>query len=129
MPMLNRHVFHAHISEAKFCQVLKGFALDLEADQAAELTALSHNGVNRYFRAIRQRIARLCKDESPFKGEVEVDESYFGARRIKGERGRGAYGKINSLWLAQVKWKGLCRDCAGLPENDVSGDHPGSCGT
>ena len=27
-------------------------------------------------------------------GIVEVGESYFGARRVKGRRGRGAYGKI-----------------------------------
>ena len=26
-------------------------------------------------------------------GEVEVDESFFGARRVKGKRGRGAGGK------------------------------------
>jgi len=31
--------------------------------------------------------------ESPLKGEVEIDESYFGARRVKGKRGRGASGK------------------------------------
>ena len=27
-------------------------------------------------------------------GEVEVDESYFGARRVRGKRDRGAKGKI-----------------------------------
>lgn len=31
--------------------------------------------------------------ESPLSGDVEVDESFFGARRVKGKRGRGAYGK------------------------------------
>jgi transposase len=30
---------------------------------------------------------------SPFSGEVELDESYFGARRVRGKRGRGARGK------------------------------------
>jgi len=29
----------------------------------------------------------------PFAGEVELDESYFGARRVRGKRGRGAAGK------------------------------------
>ncbi|WP_151830288.1 IS1595 family transposase, partial [Acinetobacter junii] len=28
-----------------------------------------------------------------FNGIVELDESYFGARRIRGKRGRGASGK------------------------------------
>ena len=91
--MPNRYVKHAHISEAKFRRLLKGFALDLEADQVAALTGLSRQTINRYFKAIRRRLARLCEEESPFAGEVEVDESYFGARRIKGRRGRGAYGK------------------------------------
>jgi transposase-like protein len=29
----------------------------------------------------------------PFAGEVEVDESYFGPRRVRGKHGRGAGGK------------------------------------
>ena len=29
----------------------------------------------------------------PFAGEVEIDESSFGARRVRGKRGRGAGGK------------------------------------
>ena len=28
-----------------------------------------------------------------FSGEIEVDESYFGVRRVRGKRGRGAAGK------------------------------------
>ena len=32
------------------------------------------------------------KSSAPF-GIVEVNESFFGARRVKGRRGRGAYGK------------------------------------
>ena len=42
---------------------------------------------------IRERIAEECAIESPLSGEVEVDESFFGARRVKGKRGRGAGGK------------------------------------
>jgi transposase len=34
-----------------------------------------------------------CQWNTPVIGEIEVDESYFGARRVKGKRGRGAYGK------------------------------------
>lgn len=35
----------------------------------------------------------MCEESSPFSGQIEVDESYFGARRVKGKRGRGASGK------------------------------------
>ena len=35
----------------------------------------------------------FCMTQSPFCGEIEADESYFGAKRIRGKRGRGAGGK------------------------------------
>ena len=38
---------------------------------------------------------QLTLDQSkPLTGEVEIDESYFGASRVRGKRGRGASGKI-----------------------------------
>lgn len=42
---------------------------------------------------IRHRLAEDSERTSPFSGEVEVDESYFGAKRVNGKRGRGAAGK------------------------------------
>jgi transposase-like protein len=42
----------------------------------------------------------LAVDEaSPVTGEIEVDESYFGARRVRGKRGRGASGKTPVIGL------------------------------
>lgn len=39
-------------------------------------------------------MAQDCERHSPLSaGEVEADESYFGARRVRGKRGRGASGK------------------------------------
>jgi transposase-like protein len=93
MPINNKYVYRSRISEAKFRQLLKLFCLVLTATQIAELTHLSRNSVNKYLKAIRSRIAQLCENESPFSGQVEVNESYFGARRAKGKRGRGARGK------------------------------------
>ena len=43
--------------------------------------------------AIRLRINHLSKSEKSFKGEIEIDESFFGGKYTKGKRGRGAYGK------------------------------------
>lgn len=34
-------------------------------------------------------MAEACELERPFRGHVEVDESYFGAARVKGKAGRG----------------------------------------
>src|SRR4030067_940169 len=93
MTVKNSYVKCSRISEPKFRQIVRLFAVDLEATQIAKITGLSRNTINRYLRAIRIRLAQFCKTESPLTGEVEVDESYFGARRMKGKRGSGAYGK------------------------------------
>src|SRR5918997_3979140 len=93
MAVSSRQFIRARISRAKFRQLLKLFALDLTATQSAALTGLNRNTVNRYLTLIRQAVAAHCERESPFSGEVELDESYFGARRVRGERGRGARGK------------------------------------
>ena len=43
--------------------------------------------------------AEHCEAASPFQREVEMDESYFGGKRIKGRRGRGAYKKVPVIGL------------------------------
>ena len=74
--------------------MLRHFALDLTASRTAQLTRLQRKTVNTIFLKIRVRIWEECERASPFsRCEVEVDESYFGARRVRGKRGRGAAGK------------------------------------
>lgn len=86
--MANRYVFHSRISKAKFCRILHLFALDLNAVQIAALTDISRNSVNRYLHLLRERMAQHCDRVELMSGEIEVDESYFGTRRVKGKRGR-----------------------------------------
>ncbi len=93
MQQLNRYYRRSRISEKKFREIIKYFALDLTANRTAQLTGLTHKTVNQIYLKIRLRLAQDCQRESPFSGEVEVDESYFGAKRVKGKRGRGATGK------------------------------------
>ena len=83
----------SRISRKKFRQILRYFALDLTASQITSLTALNRNTVNRYLTLIRRSITLYCESESPFTGEIELDESYFGAKRVRGKRGRGTCGK------------------------------------
>lgn len=93
MAVSSKQFVRARISRAKFRQILKLFALDLTATQVTALTGLNRNTVNRYLTLIRQAVAGHCNRESPFSGDVELDGSYFGARRLRGRRGRGARGK------------------------------------
>jgi transposase len=90
MTQKNRYYNRSKISEAKFRQLIRYFAMDLTATDCAELTGLSVRSVNSIYQRIRRRLAQLCEQVSPLGGELEADESYFGPRRIRGVRGRGA---------------------------------------
>ena len=91
--MKNKYIRRSHLSEAKFRQIVKCFSLDLTAMQTAQLTTLNRNTVDRIYHLMRLRMYERCLEVSPVKGELEADESYFGPRRVKGKRGRGASGK------------------------------------
>ena len=89
----NRYYKNSKISEAKFRQIVRLFSLDLTATDTAKLCGLSIRSVNAIFLKLRKRIAEYSESLSPFSGEVELDESYFGPKRVRGKRGRGAGSK------------------------------------
>lgn len=64
--MDNKYVNRSKISEAKFRELVRLFALDLTATQIAELSGLNRNTVNRYIKGIRERIAEYCNVAAPF---------------------------------------------------------------
>src|SRR5437868_2626370 len=82
MALSSKQFVRARISRAKFRQLLRLFALDLTATQIAAVTRLNRNTVNRYLKLIRQAIAQHCQRESPFSGDVELDESRLSARAV-----------------------------------------------
>lgn len=89
----NRYMKMTHISERKFRTIVKCFSNDCTATVTALLTGVSRPSVNRVFMLLRRRIAETSIASAKELGEFEVDESYFGARRVRGKRGRGAAGK------------------------------------
>ena len=67
---------------------------DLTATQAAEICGVNRNTVNRYYSLLRKEILAASVREAKVEiCEFALDESYFGARRVRGKRGRGAAGK------------------------------------
>ena len=70
------------ITEPKFRQLLRLFALDLTASDTAKLTGVSIRSVNNLYLKLRRRLADECGRQAPLYGIVELDESYFGAKRI-----------------------------------------------
>lgn len=98
--MKNKYVKHAHISEVIFRKVLKLFCADIPALTAAGLAGLSVQSTQSLYDGLRLRVLELTLEEArPFAGEVEIDESYFGPRRVRGKRGRGAGGKTPVIGL------------------------------
>ena len=70
------------------------FKNDLTATQAAEICGVNRNTANRYYNLLRRAIlSEGIREARREVGEYELDESYFGARRVRGKRGRGAAGK------------------------------------
>lgn len=88
--MASRYQKRSRISDKQYCVIVRLFCQDLTASQIAELTGINRNTINNTLTYIRQCIVRFCDVASPLSSEVELDESYFGARRVRGRRGRGA---------------------------------------
>jgi len=116
------HRYRTRISKRQFRRILRLFAPDLKAAQIAALTRLSRVSINRHLTALRQRMARLGEQAGPMSGEIEVDESYFGARRAKGKRGRGEahINGIEGFWgyakSRLSKFRGMNKRILSAPE-------------
>jgi len=88
-------MYRTRTSNYKLKKIIKHFCTDIDATKTAELLEISRTTINRYFMLFREIIyeSQMLESEK-FFGEVEVDESYFGARRKRGfqgklKRGRG----------------------------------------
>lgn len=99
MKAKNKYLKRSHISEAKFRETLKYFCKDFTVSETAELVHLSRVSISEIYQRLRLRIFNLSLLEHKFSGEVEVDESYFGPRRVRGKRGRGASKKVPVIGL------------------------------
>ena len=91
--MKNRSIARSRISEKKFREILKYFTEDIEASKISNLTKISEATLCKIFREIRALMSKEREKISKFSGEIEIDKSYFGAKRVRGKRGRGASGK------------------------------------
>ncbi len=70
------------------------FCADLTATQAALVGGYNRNTANRYYRLFREAIRDHQRAlQEKFPGTVEVDESYFGATRKRGDPGSGKRGR------------------------------------
>ena len=83
----------SRLSKTQQDRLIEHFIAGATARTASVLVGVNKSTGSYYFHRLRELIFKVVEDASPFSGEIEVDESYFGGKR-KGKRGRGAAGKV-----------------------------------
>jgi transposase-like protein len=74
---------YSKISVYELKKIIKHFCVDIDATKTSELLGYNRKTINRYYLLFRQIIYvhRLSLFQEKIGWEIEVDESYFGARR------------------------------------------------
>jgi len=87
---------NSKISQYKVRKIIDCFCVDIEASKTALILTMNRNTINRYHGLFRRAIYQHQQKrmEQRIEGNIELDESYFGARRKRGfhgklKRGRG----------------------------------------
>jgi transposase len=102
-----RWINHGHLNCVQWLSLIKLFELELSVRKMAEQMDLSYNTVYQAVQTIRSSIvAHASVTKDLMEGEIELDECYFGGRR-KGNRGRGAAGKVPVFGILERNGKVL----------------------
>jgi transposase len=102
-----RWINHGLLSCVQWLSLIKLFELELSVRKMAEQMNLAYNTVYQAVRKIRCSIlAHAPGANDLMDGEIELDECYFGGRR-KGNRGRGAAGKVPAFGILERNGKVL----------------------
>lgn len=102
--MAKRLIKNSKLTNRQIHKLIDFFVLEVPANKAAKTVKVNRHSAERVYTLIRINLAIECEKNSPFGGEVEADESYFGGFR-KGHRGRGAAGKVPVFGLLKRKGK------------------------
>lgn len=87
----------SRLSRYKIKKLCRYFCADITAQHTAYLTGINRNTVNRFYKEFRILICRMrTADKIKFFGVVELDEAFFGSKRLRGvnmpqKRGRGTW--------------------------------------
>ena len=85
---------YCRLNTQKVNRILLCFCENVTVTAAAKLVKVNRKTINGYYNAIREKIlTESLKEMFLDSGEFEAIESYLGARRVRGKRGRGAAGK------------------------------------
>ena len=96
------------ISRQKYTLIFRSFVSDISALKTSLIVGVNRKTADRYFNIFRKVIlldALRERQSVKFRNGIEVDESYFGPRRVRGKRGRGAGRKIIVFGLLKRQGK------------------------
>ena len=80
---------YSRLSRYKIKKIIKYFSEDITASSAAKILELNRKTINKYYNEFRRLILEHSLSEQEKElGEFELDESYFGARRVRNKQGR-----------------------------------------
>ena len=97
---------YSRLSRYKIKKIIECFSEDITASSAAKILKLNRKTINSYYNEFRRLILEYSlREQEKELGEFELDESYFGARRVRGKRGRGAAGKTPVFGLLKRNGK------------------------
>jgi transposase len=100
-----RWINHGRFTCIQWLSLIKLFELEQSVRKIAEQMGLSYNTAYNGIQTIRYSILVHAQDAAGLlSGEIELDESYFGGRR-KGNRGRGAAGKVPVFGILERQGK------------------------
>ncbi len=95
------------ISRQKYTIIFKSFVSNIPSSKAATIASVNRKTADRYYKLLREPIIEDAikeREEIDMGNGIEIDESYFGPKRIRGKRGRGAGIKV--VVLGKLKRKG-----------------------
>ena len=94
------------ISRQKYTTLFNCFVSDIVSSKASEIASVNRKTADRYYFIFRDVVISDALHERgniDLGNGIEVDESYFGPKRVRGRRGRGAGRKIIVLGLLKRK--------------------------
>lgn len=96
------------ISRQKYTLIFRSFISDISALKSSSIVGVNRKTSDRYYNIFRRVILiDAIKERQQIKlfDGIEVDESYFGPRRVRGKKGQGAGRKIIVFGLLKRQGK------------------------
>ena len=107
MTYKNAYRKSSHLWTIESRKIIRYFCEDIPASKTSRLLSIDRNTVNSWYNYMREVIYEYSEYEKNevLQWTIEIDESYFWARRVRWKRWRWAYGKTKVFGLLKRNGK------------------------